>query len=511
MKTTLRALLIFIVSITISLWICLQTAQGQAWCKKIICDTVKEKSGYEVSLGKIQGIPPFFLHVKDIELFETDTSSQIPWEKKLVHVGSLYIVPNWFTVCFGNLSFFYIGLQDLVVEEFEDKEREANESLFPPVSIDIWSFAATHVLLPEKYAKPFLNSLYNDVDVKLLYDIRGKLHYKADDKSVKATLKIAPTIGDTAPFLFEARVKHDPHESIATLQVDAQNPPSGSAFIQLPVDTLNGRFDLDLIQMKGTWQLAAMLRKEKKTILPECIRIAVHGTADIPSLSRISFVTTQMNCQEFHTESFDQDDTPIPLYQVRTIPMDGTLKAMLSCADKIAITIESDALSLLGQRVSPFQVQLTLEPEKFGFRGDLALKAELESQKGKLPLTATFAWASDMKSKAKVNDLLLTFANMKAKGNLDVSFYPLQLRGALQSNRADCGPSSPFLESMQMQKPLLTAPSRLMSYLKKQKPILHSIALQAKAALSKKQLQLFLQKILIMISSLVCRTSQINR
>src|SRR5262249_31437678 len=159
---------------------------------------------------------------------------------------------------------------DVMLQHYEGTDDEQEGFEFPSQSIDIWSFSATRVKLPQKYAKPFLNNLSDDLEVNLLYNFRGSLHYKAKERKVTARIKAEPSIGDTSPFLFDARVTYGDAEKKVRLMVDAQNPPEGSNFIQLPVDQMSCRLDLDLVSMKGAWQLSGMKQKEKKTIFPEC-------------------------------------------------------------------------------------------------------------------------------------------------------------------------------------------------------------------------------------------------
>jgi len=452
-----RGCVVFLIALTITLWIGMQTEKMQSWAKQTIAKSVETTAGYEMTLKNIGGLLPFYVTLEHITLKKSPSEN--------IAIESITIVPNWFGFLLGNHSFFYIGIDSADFRGFKGNSKTAavKTHVVTPRPLHIWNYQIDTLFLPYEYNTFLLNDLNDEVEVGIYYDISGKIHYKPNVDSLSATINIAPIAQDEA--FANGFVKIDVSKDKIRIDaaLDAVQVSDGSVFKQIPCDELhigaklqaNTQLVLQAIRSNakppatlftGTWNLRAIKKKERAPISPY-YQLNVSGTLAVPNLVSMNFSTTKMRFQEINTfMSQEMNPQTLGLQNNRSvketyfsdIPLKGKVTGSCRIQDErnIAISLESDELTVTDTTVKPLKIQTTLSSVDDVWKGTIQFSLEFQKQKP-FSLSGYTDYASDAKTFISFSNGSLTLAKHPIAFDLKCLFFPLQIDGKIESTSSD--------------------------------------------------------------------------
>lgn len=448
-RSFIRTALIFLVVITCTLWITLQTERAQNWAKKSIERALKKELNVDVRVGSVNAIAPFYFRINDISCSNPSLT-----------IGSISLIPNWFGFLIGNVSFFYIQVVELDLRHVQvSNTQKTFAPLIPSMPIHVWSCSVHKLFLPYTYTNVFTNDLQDDIDTGLYFDLFSSIHTNPKAKTLSAQLTCRPTAQDFSIATATVALDIDKEESLLAFDIDAKRASAGSVFIDLPCDslqfssTVSGKTlqildalcDTDPLtnpSLAGTWQLS-LIKKTAPTAFARHFRLDAKGTLAMPERFSINFDTTEIACQEINPRIRDRNlgADQNPSEYATQIPLDGSLHMNLKRLPQTAtyaISLSTPLIAYNDHVIRPLDITLDIGRTASDWQTAINLNATLQTpQRAPIQMHLSSRVTTDLASYATLADAEVSLGDMTLAGNLDIFFFPLQLSGRIVNTSRD--------------------------------------------------------------------------
>lgn len=471
MKKSIRYIILFVVAMTAGLWTCLQFEAVQTWAKSKAHQLILQETGCSITTGTFGGAPPFLLSLDNVELLHPDIGS--------ITIDSVTLMPSWFEMMFGRLSFVWITANgvDLTRLKVADQEHKIipSKTLLPPVSCAIHSLHIDDIRLPKAYYELLLNTYSDQSTVDCVYSLSGCISWSPRKEKLSASISVTPYAGSSSPLTVDTTLVANPITTTISTSIDALKVGDGSVFFSLPCDrlsletTLNAKTQ-DLLQVlfgssnktpnqtsealfTGSWNLSGIHREKKQAGLNPVLRFSAAGNFTGINNESFSFETTELSCQKIEPiQSYTQNqkeqlsqelllanaDDPqdaSTLSRITNIPTPRSIQGSLTCKDStILATLSASSLQIGDHSIPSIALAISRQANNDG-----SLKAEVSilHNSNEIPVTFSANFSSNDAFTWQLPKVSIAAANHEISGNLNVSLFPFELQGKLESKSSN--------------------------------------------------------------------------
>lgn len=428
------------------IWVSLQVEGVQNWARGYLSRTLSEITGYEVSVGRIHGLLPFYIALDDIQCHISSLDDQnLPLQKKLVSCEHLNAIPLWVDLPFGHMSVVWLGASGLDLTHIDNfPETSDAAASTPPLPIRLFAYRVSNIRLPHQMTH-FLVTPQQEIDI--LFQAHGKLAWKPTKEELTFHVNITPYAQETSPGYLKLQLETTKKELKARLKVDLKKPASGSVFISTGIDRLSLECDLEGTppQLTGNWRLYGV-NKETQSPLSSFTRFTAAGTLSHDEPSSFSFTTSHIDYHELFPELSSSDleqgylaESDVPGFVQVDKQMKGQIAGRVQLAPQLSFNLACPMICINDIEAQDLQIRATTAKETSLWQG--AIFAHGSVRKGKsanwIPLSCKTDWITDGSTELTLNNISLSAANYPLTGALELAFFPFSMQGRLTSSNSD--------------------------------------------------------------------------
>ncbi len=467
---SIRYLAIFLVIVTLGFWTALQFDAVQTWAKSKASHYILQETGCSVTVGNFRGAPPFLLAADNIAFSDPEIGK--------VSIESVDLIPSWFEILFGRISFLWITAHGIDIRELKttpnEKTVESFKDLLPPVSFAIHSLHLSDIHVPKKYYEPLLNTYSDQTLIDCVYTISGRLSWNPNKEKLSVKLNATPYVADLTPITANLNISAYGEKTRIASVVDALKMPDGSVFFTLAVDRLTFEANLeaqtadvlkvlfgslsttDIPEFSGNWNINGLHRQKSHAGLNPVLRFMAQGSFQAEGNSDFSFATTDISCQKIqpiltYTQSKKQraqvqiamanaEDAQdaSTLSHIINIPTPRSIEGSIKRDNaNVMCTLIASSLTIADHNIPTCSISLVSAPHQSGWKGSFNADLALVTDKREIPITLATNFISENALQWQLPDTALTIGGHTVAGNLQLDLFPLQIQGTLESQKTD--------------------------------------------------------------------------
>ena len=458
MTKVLRNIALSLVLFLFVFWLVVQTSSFQAFGKQKIEQIIAQNSDFEVSIGNLSGFLPFSLNAEKIRVVKK--SFENTPAQKICTIESISLVPLWFDLIFGNISFLSLQIDTPIIEKTfissqnSDATPAQSELQIPkiPFDINLYSFEINHLQLSDS----------ENSNQKLSIDVSGKIYWKEKKSSLAGKIQLVPHIASEFKGLLALDFKINKNILKGSLSVEMQKGFNNQTLEVIPFKTITTCLDFSG-SSSAIFSYLSQASKQQESLIPLLVGNfrswavpdekfseqypALYGLSTAGSIQldtkRLSFSTDEIVGHVIPTQPIDDEVGPDEKLFASSPPIDdhkscrenrfpfpikGSFKGHFSyakTADELSLEfgLESSRLELQNLILTNLENKLRTSIKSGNIYGTLDSSVSLsETTNAFLPIPIAFktSYQSDLTKTFQIKDLLLDIAHIPCKGTFSI-------------------------------------------------------------------------------------------
>jgi len=426
---------------------------------KISVESVLSKNlGFDITIDSISGFAPFFFTLNGVDFYEPESGQKAHVAK----VSTMRLVPAWFDILFGKLSFYHMQVEDLTLYSAQPSNSESDSqeyplsSYLPQKNFSLYSFTLERVNLPQDIAKKIVNSPSD-----LILKVEGKLSWNPKRMHLSSKFE-AKELEKKLPD-FSGRLDISKDEVKARASINSEEISRLAAFSFLPCKELRTTAELKTKNGKilrkiwgasttsdeepfftGSFKVYAAPNDELFKKLENVRGISSEGKIQFSSDKKLSVETGYVQLYkevEIAPPLQNEDPNDLSFDSIRKTVLVEKLKASFlgSCLfkdDLLAIDVDAKNLQFGNFNVSEFATTINAKKRQDALAFEMLANFQANSVKVNSHITGL----TDLTNTLSLKDIAIQSEANTVKGSLDILFDPLLISGKLYHESSDLAP-----------------------------------------------------------------------